>query len=129
MPIARSRRGCRSGLLGPLCRIAAPNGGLKRRLMSSRRRIIQRIGVRRAPGDQSASRCIRDPEVRVCDTLDWYAPQYLSRHTVDEVAPTGSPRQASSTWSISAGTRSFYHEGQGRGINLAGSRPVAAIGR
>ena len=22
-----------------------------------------------------------DPEVRVCDTLDWYAPRYLSRHT------------------------------------------------
>ena len=27
-----------------------------------------------------------DPEVRVCDTLDWYAPRYMSRHTFDEVA-------------------------------------------
>ena len=27
-----------------------------------------------------------DPEVRVCDTLDWYAPKYMSRHTFDEVA-------------------------------------------
>ena len=27
-----------------------------------------------------------DPEVRVCDTLDWYAPRYLSRHTREEVA-------------------------------------------
>ena len=63
-----------------------------------------------------------DPEVRVCDTLDWYAPRYLSRHTRDEVLG----------WFAEAGLvdvvdlardQVYYHAGQGNGINLAGRRP------
>jgi SAM-dependent methyltransferase len=108
-------------LLEPLCRVAAPIGGLKRRLMSSRRWIVQRLGVAVHLATIGVS-MHPDPEVRVCDTLDWYAPRYLSRHTYDEVA----------AWFVEAGLidvvdlnrdRAFFHEGQGNGINLAGRRP------
>jgi hypothetical protein len=63
-----------------------------------------------------------DPEVRVCDTLDWYAPKYVSRHTFEEVA----------SWFRDAGlveitdlshTGARYHAGQGNGINVAGRKP------
>ena len=36
------------GVLEPLCRIAAPIGGLKRRLMASPNRLVQRAGRRRS---------------------------------------------------------------------------------
>jgi len=108
-------------LLEPLCRIAAPIGGLKRRLMSSRRWLVQRLGVALHLATIGVS-MHPDPEVRACDTLDWYAPRYLSRHTLEEVAG----------WFAEAGLidivdlsrdQVFYHEGQGHGINLAGRRP------
>jgi len=109
-------------LLEPLCRIAAPIGGLKRRLMSSRRWLAQRLGVALHLATIGVS-MHPDPEVRACDTLDWYAPRYLSRHTLEEV----------SGWFVEAGLidivdlsrdQVFYHEGQGHGINLAGRRPA-----
>ncbi len=62
-------------------------------------------------------------EVRVCDTLDWYAPRYLSRHTVEE----------DRGWFAEAGLvdvvdlsreQTHFHAGQGNGVNLAGRRPV-----
>ena len=64
-----------------------------------------------------------DAEVRVCDTLDWYAPKYLSRHTFDEVA----------SWFAAAGLTDlvdqsrnhvFFHPGQGNGVNIVGRRPL-----
>ncbi len=72
-------------VLEPLCRIAAPIGGLKRRLMASPRWLVQRLGVAVHLATIGVS-MHPDPEVRVCDTLDWYAPRYLSRHTLQEVA-------------------------------------------
>jgi hypothetical protein len=62
-----------------------------------------------------------DPEVRVCDTLDWYAPRYLSRHTFDEVA--GWFRQAGLSGVVDLSRdQAFFHQGQGNGINIAGYR-------
>ena len=67
-----------------------------------------------------------DPESRVCDTLDWYAPKHASRHTLEEV----------SSWFAEAGLvnvedlnrpESFHHQGQGNGINLAGRKPSGEI--
>ena len=61
-----------------------------------------------------------DPEVRVCDTLDWYAPSTCLRDTFDEVA----------AWFVEAGltdlvdvsrNQVFYHQGQGHGINVTGA--------
>ena len=110
------------GVLEPLCRIAAPIGGLKRRLMASRRWLVQRLGVAIHLATIGVS-MHPDPEVRVCDTLDWYAPRYLSRHTLDEVA--GWFAEAGLTDVVDLGRVALlYHEGQGNGINLAGRRPV-----
>jgi SAM-dependent methyltransferase len=109
-------------LLEQLCRLSAPVGGLKRKLMASRWRVAERIGVALHLATIGVS-MHPDPEVRVCDTLDWYAPRYMSRHSFDEVA----------VWFRDAGLTDvvdltqdqvFFHEGQGNGINLAGRRPL-----
>ena len=90
--------------------------------MASRHRLIECAGVALHLMTIGVS-MHPDPEVRVCDTLDWYAPRYLSRHTKDEV--TG--------WFTEAGLveiedlvkgHVFFHEGQGNGINLAGAATV-----
>jgi SAM-dependent methyltransferase len=108
-------------LLEQLCRIAAPLGGLKRRLMASRWRVVERLGVALHLVTIGVS-MHPDAEVRVCDTFDWYAPKYLSRHTFDEVA----------SWFTEAGlvdlvdqspNQVFFHSGQGNGVNIAGWRP------
>jgi SAM-dependent methyltransferase len=110
-------------VLEPLCRIAAPIGALKRRLMSSPRWLVQRLGVAIHLSTIGVS-MHPDPEVRVCDTLDWYAPRYLTRHTAEEVF--GWFNEAGLTDVIDLGRdQVFYHEGQGHGINLSGSRPIS----
>jgi SAM-dependent methyltransferase len=109
------------GLLLTLSRLMAPIGGLKRRLMASPNRLVARAGVALHVLTIGVS-MHPDPEVRVCDTLDWYAPRYLSWHDQHEVRD----------WFIAAGIvdvvdlslgQTHYHAGQGNGINLAGRRP------
>jgi SAM-dependent methyltransferase len=104
-----------------ICRLTAPIGALKRRLFASRFWIVQRMGVALHLLTIGVS-MHPDSEVRVCDTLDWYAPRYLSRHSFEEV----------SGWFAEAGLiaaadlsrdQEFFHEGQGQGINIAGWRP------
>jgi SAM-dependent methyltransferase len=108
-------------LLELLCRMAVPIGGLKRKLMASPWRVCERLGVALHLATIGVS-MHPDPTVRACDTLDWYAPKYMSRHTFDEIA----------SWFRDAGltdlvdlTRDqvFFHKGQGNGINLSGRRP------
>lgn len=111
------------GVLEPLCRVAAPIGGLKRRLMTSRRWWVQRIGVALHLATIGVS-MHPDPEVRVCDTLDWYAPRYLSRHTAEQVAGWFADAGLVDLVDLGRDQR-FYHEGQGNGINLAGRRPAS----
>ena len=110
------------GLLERLCRWSAPLGGLKRKLMAGQWRLTERIGVVLHLATIGVS-MHPDPEVRVCDTLDWYAPRYMSRHTLDEI--TG--------WFHDAGlidvvdltqNQVLFHAGQGNGINIAGRRPL-----
>ena len=105
-----------------LSRWTAPVGGLKRRLMGSRNRLVARLGVALNLLTIGVS-MHPDPEVRVCDTLDWYAPKYLSRHTFDEVAGWFREAGLVEIEDLSAG-QVFYHEGQGNGINVAGRRPI-----
>lgn len=109
------------GLLEVLCRLASPVGALKRKLMSSRLRAVERLGVALHLATIGVS-MHPDHEVRICDTLDWYAPKYLSRHSLDEIRD----------WFVEAGLvdvvdlsqrQVFYHAGQGHGINIAGRRP------
>jgi SAM-dependent methyltransferase len=108
-------------LLVFFCRCAAPIGGLKRRLFSSPRWLIQRLGVALHLLTIGVS-MHPDPEVRVCDTLDWYAPSYMSRHTSGEVAAWFA--EAGLTDVLDLGRfQVFFHHGQGNGINFAGRRP------
>ncbi len=109
------------GLLTLMSRLAAPVGGLKRKLMASRHRLVQRTGVALHLMTIGVS-MHPDPEVRVCDTLDWYAPRYLSRHTNDEVADWFAEAGLIDIEDLSA-SQIFFHQGQGNGINLAGRRP------
>ncbi|SIO45614.1 Methyltransferase domain-containing protein [Singulisphaera sp. GP187] len=104
-----------------LSRLMAPVGGLKRRLMASPTRWVNRAGVGLHLLTFGVS-MHPDPEVRVCDTLDWYAPRYLSRHTHEEVRSWFAEAGLVEVVDLSAG-QVFHHEGQGHGINLAGRRP------
>ena len=111
------------GLLVALSRLTAPVGGLKRRLMASPSRLVARAGVALNVLTIGVS-MHPDPEVRVCDTLDWYAPKYLSRHTLEEVRGWFAEAGLADVVDPSAG-QTFYHAGQGNGVNLAGRRPLA----
>jgi SAM-dependent methyltransferase len=108
-------------ILVGLCRMTAPIGGLKRRLMASRFRPVERAGVALHLLTLGVS-MHPDPEVRVCDTLDWYAPRYMSRHTCDEVRGWYSEAGLVDVVDLTRG-QAFYHEGQGHGVNLIGRRP------
>jgi SAM-dependent methyltransferase len=105
-----------------LSRWAAPIGGVKRRLMSSRWWPIQRAGVALHLLTIGVS-MHPDPEVRACDTLDWYAPRYLSRHSREEVEAWFREAGLTDVHDLSA-SQDFYHEGQGHGVNLSGRRPA-----
>jgi SAM-dependent methyltransferase len=104
-----------------ICRFTAPIGGLKRRLFSSPRWLVRRLGVALHLLTIGVS-MHPDPEVRVCDTLDWYAPKYVSRHTVGEVAGWFADAGLTDVVDLSGG-QVHYHHGQGNGINFAGRRP------
>jgi SAM-dependent methyltransferase len=112
------------GLLEILCRLSVPVGGLKRRLMSSCWRPVQRLGVALHLFTIGVS-MHPDPEVRVCDTLDWYAPRFMSRHTVDEINGWFRDAGLTNLVDLTKG-QVFFHEGQGNGINIAGRRPLEA---
>jgi SAM-dependent methyltransferase len=104
-----------------LCRMAVPIGGLKRRMMASPWRFIERLGVALHLATIGVS-MHPDPTVRACDTLDWYAPKFMSRHTFDEV--TGWFRDAGLTDLVDLSRDQVsFHKGQGNGINMAGRRP------
>lgn len=108
-------------LVAALSRLMAPLGGLKRRMMASPSRVLARAGVLLNVLTIGVS-MHPDPEVRVCDTLDWYAPQYLSRHTIAEVKGWFAEAGLVDLVDLSV-NQQFFHEGQGNGINIAGVRP------
>jgi hypothetical protein len=90
--------------------------------MASKNRLIARAGVALNVLTIGVS-MHPDPEVRVCDTLDWYAPRYLSRHDPEEVRGWFTEAGLVAVADLSPG-QVHYHAGQGNGINLAGRRPV-----
>ncbi len=109
------------GVLVTLSRLLAPVGAWKSRLMASPRRLIARSGVALNVLTIGVS-MHPDPEVRVCDTLDWYAPKYLSWHSFEEVVGWFQEAGLVEVTDLSPG-QVFYHEGQGNGINVSGRRP------
>ena len=113
------------GVLMGLSRLLAPVGGWKRRLMASPVRPVARFGVALNVLTIGVS-MHPDPEVRVCDTLDWYAPRYLSRHTFAEVAGWFAEAGLVDVVDLSQ-QQTHFHVGQGNGINLAGRRADPAL--
>jgi len=118
---ARSRPGCRSAARGS----KPPDGPRRRREAAADgqpNRLVARVG--------SCSTCSRsgldapDPEVRVCDTHDWYAPRYLSWHDRDEVRGWFAEAGWSNVTDLSQG-QVHFHAGQGNGINFRRPPPPA----
>jgi SAM-dependent methyltransferase len=112
------------GALVALSRLMAPVGALKRRMMASPIRLVGRLGVALNIATIGVS-MHPDPEVRVCDTLDWYAPRHASRHTPEEVRGWFDEAGLCEVRNLSA-DRAHFHAGQGNGVNLAGRRPMTA---
>ena len=90
--------------------------------MASRWRLVERTGVALHLLTIGVS-MHPDAEVRVCDTLDWYAPRHLSRHTKEEVAGWFTAAGLTDVVDLNEG-QVFFHAGQGHGVNLAGRRPT-----
>ena len=109
------------GVLVGFSRLMAPVGAIKRRLMASKNRLVARSGVALNLLTIGVS-MHPDPEVRVCDTLDWYAPRYLSRHTPEEVRGWFEEAGLVEIVDLSK-DQDYFHAGQGNGINFAGIRP------
>jgi SAM-dependent methyltransferase len=109
-------------LVERLSRWSVPVGGLKRRLMGSPNKVIQRLGVALHALTIGVS-MHPDPEVRACDTLDWYAPRYVSHHTHEEVrgwfAEAGFSQAADPTLG-----QAHFHAGQGQGVHMMGIKPL-----
>ncbi len=112
-------------MLLALSRLMAPVGGVKRRMMLSGNRAVAKAGVALNLLTIGVS-MHPDAEVRVCDTLDWYAPKYLSRHTFEEVAEWFREAGLTNVADV-AKEATFYHAGQGNGVNLSGTRPLAIL--
>ncbi len=112
-------------VLAGFSRLMAPMGEIKRRLMASRLWPVQRLGVALHVLSLGVS-MHPDAEVRVCDTLDWYAPKFMSRHTLDEVKAWFAEAGLVAIEDISA-RANFFHEGQGHGINVAGCRARTSL--
>lgn len=108
------------GVLLRLSRWTAPIGGLKRRMMASRHRLVERLGVALNLLTLGVS-MHPDPEVRICDTLDWYAPKLMSRHTAEEVAGWFAEAGLVEVRDLSLDHQPF-HAGQGNGVNITGRR-------
>ena len=110
------------GWVVALSRLTAPIGGLKRKLMLSRHGLARKLGLAIHAGTIGVS-MHPDPEVRVCDTIDWYAPKFASRHSLEEVEAWFVEAGLAGVENLSTRARAF-HEGQGNGINLAGRAPL-----
>ena len=105
----------------------APVGGLKRRLMASPNRLVRAARASRSTSLTIGVSMHPDPEVRVCDTLDWYAPRHVSRHTAEEVRGWFEEAGLVDVVDLSR-EQSLFHAGQGNGVNFAGRRPGANPG-
>ncbi|MFM1801049.1 MAG: Demethylmenaquinone methyltransferase, partial [Planctomycetota bacterium] len=101
-----------------LSRWSVPIGGVKRKLMNSRIWIIQKLGLAVHALTIGVS-MHPDPEVRACDTLDWYAPEFVSHHTPEEVEGWFREAGFSKVFDPTL-DRPFFYEGQGQGVHRVG---------
>ena len=57
---------------------------------------------------------------RICDTFDWYTPEYQWHHTEDEVRQWLSEEGFTDIENLQERPGYFYHAGQGDGVNFRG---------
>jgi len=95
-----------------------PFGGSLRKLYGSPKKWVRRlaaalhllaVGVSTHP----------DREIRICDTFDWYSPEYQWHHTDEEVRGWFEEAGMKEVVNLSEVQRRFY-EGQGEGVNFSG---------
>ena len=60
-----------------------------------------------------------DREIRICDTFDWYSPEYQWHHTDREVRSWFEEAGMKDIVNLSEGQKRFYG-GQGEGVNFSG---------
>ena len=102
----------------------SPIGGLTSPVMSSRSRVVSGRASRSTLATIGVS-MHPDPEVRACDTLDWYAASVpLAAHRRGS-RRAGSPTPGWSTWSTWAASGAFITKARGTEVNLAGRRPIS----
>ena len=64
-----------------------------------------------------------DPHIRVCDTFDWYSPEFQWHHTDDEVQGWLRDLGFAKIRSLSAEYEPYY-TGQGHGVNFVAEKPA-----
>jgi len=65
-----------------------------------------------------------DPKIRVCDTFDWYSPEFQFHHTDEEADQWFRKAGLTDIVNLSVDQK-LYYKGQGEGVNFAGTRPLA----
>lgn len=103
-----------------LSRWSVPVGGLKRRMSASRWKIVRKLGLALHALTIGVS-MHPDPEVRACDTLDWYAPKFVSHHTPEEVQRWFEKAGFVEVHDPTVG-KAHFHAGQGQGVHRVGTK-------
>lgn len=103
-----------------LSRWSVPVGGLKRRMSASRWGLVRKLGLVLHALTIGVS-MHPDPEVRACDTLDWYAPRFVSHHTPEEVEKWFAAAGFADVHDPTIG-KAHFHQGQGQGVHRVGTK-------
>ena len=102
--------------------LGSPIGAVRGRVYRSRRRLLARLlwqTEKLLPGFSNHP----DRRQRICDTFDWFTPQYQWHHTDDEVRSWFEAAGLTNIKNLSAAAAPF-HEGLGQGVNFSGQRRV-----
>ena len=99
----------------------APVGEAKRRLQESDSHFARKLGV--LLNAMSIGVSMHPVTVqRICDTFDWYTPEYQWHHTDEEVRQWLEEDGFVAIENLSQKPDYFYHAGQGEGVNFKAVR-------
>jgi len=100
-----------------LARALEPLGAAKLRLQQSPSALLRRLGVVLNALTIGVS-MHPAPEQRICDTFDWYTPEFQWHHTDDEVRRWLQEDGLKEIENLSDKPDYFFHPGQGQGVNF-----------
>ena len=102
-----------------LARVLEPLGAAKLRLQESSSALERRAGVvLNALAIGVSMHPVK--EQRICDTFDWYTPEYQWHHTDGEVRRWLEEDGFVDIENLSENADTFFHPGQGEGVNFKG---------